>query len=82
MVISAADWRRPRSRDEGRARLIGRNEYNAWRRQAAGERREVVRELLLTLGWNRWGVLGEIALQLGVSRSCVCKDRQALERWW
>jgi hypothetical protein len=48
---------------------------NAWRR-------EVVRELLLTLGWDRAGVLGEIAAQLGVSRSCVCRDRKRLERWW
>jgi len=81
MVISAANWRCPRSRAEGRARLIGRAKYNAWRRELAGQRREAVRELLLTLGWDRWGVLGEIATQLGVSRSCVCRDRQRLERW-
>ena len=56
------------------ARLIGRSKYNVWRRELAGQRREEVREVLLTLG--------EIAAQVGVSRSCVCKDRQALERWW
>jgi len=82
MVISAASWRCPRSREEGRARLIGREKYNAWRRQAARERREVVRELLLTLGWDRPGVLREIAAQLGVSASTICRDRQRLDRWW
>ena len=73
MVVSAESWRHPRSREEGRARLIGRQRYNAWRRELAGQRREVVRKLLLALGWDRWGVLGEIAAQLGVSRSCVSR---------
>jgi hypothetical protein len=37
---------------------------------------------VLTFGCDRWGMLGEIAAQLNVSAATICKDRQALERWW
>ena len=80
MVISAAAWHHPRNAEEGRARLIGRDQYNAWRRQAAGERREVVRELLLEYGWDRKGVLRVIAAQLNVTAATICRDRQRLEQ--
>jgi hypothetical protein len=80
MTISRINWSHPPSHDVAKARLIGRERYNTWRREAAGARREQVLELLLVYGWDTPGVLGWIAAQLLVSPSTICRDRQKLLR--
>jgi predicted DNA-binding transcriptional regulator YafY len=37
---------------------------------------------MLKYGLWEWGTLSRIARELSVSRATVCRDRQALERWW
>jgi hypothetical protein len=80
MTISRNNWSHPLSHDVAKARVIGRERYNTWRREAAGARREQVLELLLVYGWDTPGVLGWIAAQLLVSPSTICRDRQKLLR--
>jgi hypothetical protein len=80
MTISRISWSHPSSHDVAKALLIGRERYNAWRREAAGARREQVLELLRVYGWDTPGVLGWIAAQLLVSPSTICRDRQKLLR--
>ena len=74
------DWSHPPSRDVARARLIGRRRYNELRQTLAGERADIVFELLVQYGWDHWGTLTKIAGELGVHKSTVCRDRQRIER--
>jgi hypothetical protein len=80
MTISRIKWSHPPNQGVAKARLVGRERYNTWRREAAGARREQVLELLLVYGWDTPGVLGWIAAQLLVSPSTICRDRQQLLR--
>jgi DNA invertase Pin-like site-specific DNA recombinase len=54
--------------------------YNQERRQAAGERQELVFELLLQYGFDNWGTLARIARELGVNRSTILRDKQRILR--
>jgi hypothetical protein len=82
MHISRADCRHPPSYQAARARLIGRQKYHAWRQEQARHRRHRVGALLQVYGWSRRGVLRLIAAEVGASVATVCRDRQALARWW
>jgi IS30 family transposase len=37
-------------------------------------------KLLLAHGWNAWGVITQIASELGVHKSTITRDRQQIER--
>lgn len=60
-------------------RAGGRRRYNAQRQHQAALRRLRVGALMNQLGWFTHGVPAEVARQLGVSRSTVCRDLKAIE---
>jgi hypothetical protein len=80
MNVSKREWSHPSSHGEAKARLIGRVRYREARQQAAREREEVVFQLLLERGWDRWGIITAIAKELGLHKSIVCRDRQRIVR--
>lgn len=80
MTVMRRDWSHPASHGEAKARLIGRVRYLEERRQLAGERREVVFELLLQYGFDSWGSCSRIARELGCHRSTITRDRRAILR--
>jgi hypothetical protein len=63
-----------------RRRSGGRNRYHALRRFWREERRCAVMRLLGRYGWDSYGVLSRIARKLGVHRSTITRDVQALLR--
>ena len=68
-------WSELTSRDEVCRRAAGRRHYNSVRRfQAAIRRREVARLLCVQGGLTERGTQANLARQLGVSRSTVCRD--------
>jgi hypothetical protein len=62
------------------ARAAGRRKYNEWQRQFMNERRDLVWTLLVAGGLDRWGLLSDIARELGCHRSTIMRDKQALLR--
>lgn len=72
-------WTWPVSDDEAARRAAGRRHYNSIRRLHAELRRVKVAELLRGRFLD-WGVQAEIARELGVSRSTVCRDVRWLMR--
>jgi hypothetical protein len=71
------EWTSPASWDVVCRRSAGRRRYHAVRRLRRDLRRERVAELLLRYGLGR-GVQARIARELGVHRSVITKDVQAL----
>src|ERR1700722_10042579 len=81
-------WSAPTNFETVCRRAAGRRRYNAWRQFMRAYRRTQVAKLLLEFikagrGTGPRGILGElneIARQLGVSRSTISRDVQALQR--
>jgi hypothetical protein len=80
MNVSKREWSHPVSYGQAKARLIGRVRYREGRQQAAREREEIVFQLLVERGWDRWGIVTAIAKELGLNKSIVCRDRQRILR--
>ena len=75
------NWSAPVSDREAARRAGGRRRYNAWRKFRAEFRRtELARLLCVQGGLSFWRSGAALARKLGVSRSTVCRDRQALLR--
>jgi hypothetical protein len=77
-VSNDLGWSAGTSFDEVCRRAAGRRHYNSWRALLRRERRLKVLELLCRYGMFEHGVLGRIAVEMGVSRSTICRDRQSL----
>jgi hypothetical protein len=61
-------------------RQAGRRKYNQWQRKFMNERRDYVWTRLVAGGLDSWGLLSEIARELGCHRSTILRDRRALLR--
>jgi hypothetical protein len=70
-------WSEPVSWDEVCRRNRGRARHNSMRRLRARLRQREVLQLLARWGWKP-GVQSLIAAHLGVHRSTVCRDLQAI----
>jgi hypothetical protein len=46
----------------------------------AAARQDEVFKLLLAYGWHAWGTLTRIANELGVHKSTITRDKQAIMR--
>src|SRR4051812_48296622 len=76
-------WSEPTTHEAVCRRASGRRHYNAWRSFRACERRMHVARLLRQYtqeGAPRHGAQARVARELGVHRSTVTRDVQALER--
>ena len=80
MTLTGQQWRQRRDWNTICATSSGRRKYNEQRRREAGERQNVVLDLLARYGFDRWGVCARIARELSISRATVCRDRQRLFR--
>jgi len=70
-------WTARVSSGEAHRRAGGRRRYNAWRRFAQLHRRHLLSEALQETGMGR-GYQSQLARRLGVHRSTVHRDVQAL----
>jgi IS30 family transposase len=70
-------WSDPTDPRNAARRAGGRRRYNATRQFLAAERRLKVARLVHEYG-NDWGVRARIAQELGVHRSTVTRDIQAI----
>ena len=68
MTLTRTQWRTRTDWSSVCARASGRRKYNEERRKWAGERQDVVFELLLQYGWDTWGVLTKIADELRIHK--------------
>jgi DNA invertase Pin-like site-specific DNA recombinase len=80
MNVSKVHWSHPVDYQQAKSWLIGRQRYHQERRQAMGERCDVVFEMLLQYGWASWGTLTKIARELQVHRSTITRDKQRILR--
>ncbi|MBI3966634.1 MAG: HTH domain-containing protein [Chloroflexi bacterium] len=73
-------WSAPTSNTEAYRRAGGRRHYNAWRRFMAVDRQRLVAQLALEEGFGFFqrGAQARLAKRLGVSRSTICRDVEAL----
>jgi hypothetical protein len=78
--MTRAKWRQRTSWDVVCARQAGRKKWNEQRRRFAGQRRDMVFELLVEYGFDTWGVLSRIAREIGCHRSTIMRDRRAIWR--
>lgn len=79
--MQRAMWSQTVSTEEAQARAGGRAHYNAMRQLDAALRRHQVAELIVAAGgFLVPGVRSRIAAKLGVHRSTVSRDVQALLR--
>lgn len=73
--MDAEDWSEPMDFSSVCHRAGGRRRYNAWRsRRQAWRRAEVARLLKDNGEWFRHGLQAELARELKVSRSTICRD--------
>jgi hypothetical protein len=76
-----AAWSVPTTREAAARRAGGRRAYNCRRRLAQTVRRaEVMRRVACKGGFFRRGIQAEVARELGVSRSTICRDIDYLLR--
>ncbi|GEM_PF-1968971 len=78
-------WSLPTDPETVKRRAAGRRHYNAWRKHKAMYRRWVlVLETANHLGVSvlNHGAQAKIARKLGVSRSTICRDVQAILASW
>jgi hypothetical protein len=73
-------WSVPVSHAEACARAGGRRRYNAWRRFMRIQRLGKVSEAMCRFAWGR-GIFSRVARILGVHRSTVCRDWQAIHQY-
>jgi hypothetical protein len=79
--VQRTAWSETVSTDEAHARAGGRRRYNTTQQARAAWRRGQVAELLIAAGgFFVPGMQARIARHLGVSRSTVCRDVQAILR--
>jgi hypothetical protein len=79
-AMTRQEWGQRTSWEEVCARAAGRRKFNEWQRKFMNERREYVWSLLVAGGLDRWGLLSEIARDLGVHRSTIMRDKRAFLR--
>jgi hypothetical protein len=72
----SVDWSAPTTPDEVARRAGGRKRYNTWRKWMAFRRRhvEVARRLFVQGALFKRGIQAELARELNVSRSTICRD--------
>jgi hypothetical protein len=80
MTWTRQQWSSRTSWDEVCRRAAGRKKYNQWQHTMAAAHQDEVFKLLLQHGWNTWGVITQIAGELGVHKSTICRDRLAILR--
>jgi hypothetical protein len=79
-AMTREQWHQPTDWNTVCARAAGRRKYNEWQRKFVNERREYVWTRLVAGGLDRWGLLSEIARDLGVHRSTIWRDKKAFWR--
>lgn len=78
--MRATDWAIQTDIETVKKRNAGRRHFNAVRKFRASLRRVKVTELALEMQglFTDWGLQTRIARRLGVSRSTICRDFQAI----
>jgi hypothetical protein len=78
--MTRGQWHARTDWEEVCRRAAGRRKYNEWQRKFTNERRDLVWTLLIAGGLDRWGLLSDIARELGCHRSTIMRDKRALLR--
>ena len=76
--MNRSEWSAPTDPETAARRAAGRSKYNAARAALRDERRKQVADLLCRYGMLWPGALSKIARELGVNKSTISRDLQAL----
>jgi len=76
--VCNVDWHAETDTETINRRAGGRRRYNAWRGFKRAHRHRLVVQLLRQYGMLKHGVNARIARELGVSKSTITRDVQAL----